>query len=80
MAAVASRARAGLAALRAASVQTTAMRAMSSRILCSDPIDAVATQILNKAGFQVEEVDATKMSEEELLALMPSFDGLIVRR
>jgi len=80
MAAVASRARAGLAALRAASMHATAMRAFSSRILCSDPIDAVATDILNKAGFQVEQVDATKMTEEELLAMMPNFDGLIVRR
>ncbi len=80
MAAVAARARAGLAALRAANVHSAALRAFSSRILCSDPIDAVATDILHKAGFEVEQVDATKLSEDELLAMMPNFDGLIVRR
>jgi D-3-phosphoglycerate dehydrogenase len=56
------------------------MRNFSSRILCSDPIDPVATDILQKAGFSVEQVDATKMSEDDLLAMVPTFDGLIVRR
>ena len=62
------------------SPQLVARSFMSTKVLCSDPIDPVATDILNKAGFAVEQVDATKMSEAELKAKLADAQGLIVRR
>lgn len=49
------------------------------RIVCSDPIDAVAVDTLTKHGFTVDQVDASKMEPGELQAAVAGAAGLIVR-
>lgn len=46
-------------------------------ILCSDPIDRSCVEILEKAGFGVDQKQ--KLKKEELIAIIPKYRGLIVR-
>ena len=46
-------------------------------ILCADPIDKGCVDILEKAGFGVDQKH--KLKKEELIAIIPKYRGLIVR-
>ncbi len=46
-------------------------------ILCSDPIDKNCIDILERAGFGVDQKQ--KLSKEELIKIIPKYRGLIVR-
>lgn len=47
------------------------------KILCSDPIDKGCAEILEKAGFHVDM--KSKLTNEQLKAIIPEYRGLIVR-
>jgi phosphoserine aminotransferase len=52
---------------------------LNARVLCSDPIDGAAVDILKARGHQVTTMDRTSMSKEELIATIGDYEALIVR-
>ena len=47
------------------------------RVLISDPLDSIASEILTKNNISVD--TKTKLSPEELKKIIDNYDGLIIR-
>ena len=55
----------------------TATRPNLARVLASDPIDPICREVLEAKGHTLDE--KTGLSKEELLSVIPDYDGLVVR-